>query len=256
MVMQEEDTAIITISNVTDEEKEVSPVETKNHSTKAVLNHNNDSNDHSHVGLVSLPRWVDQLRPTWGERLVLPEWEDLHQRRKEGWQGYDLCHSIGSPVRILDYYYNASTVTGVVYFSHRAESHRGYCHGGSMCSVMDDILGWTAFLLAPNHHHHHHHHHQQQQQPKPKSWHGYTAQVNVSLKKPIPIHSILLLQGSIVKREGPRKVFVKAQLVNPAISSTTSTEPQSNGHSSSSTSSRGDFLVHAIGEGLVLLHKE
>lgn len=193
--------------------------------------------------MVVLPHWVDQLRPTWGERLIRPEWEDSSLRREGGWLGQDLCHATDSPVRILDYYTTPSVVTGVVYFSPRAESHRGFCHGGSMCSVMDDILGWTAFLLAPQHRQQE----QQQQERRHNSWNGYTAQVNVSLKKPVPVHSVLLLQGSITKREGTRKVFVKAHLVNPDCNN-------SSNHNGSSTGSHG--AIHAIGEGLVLLHKE
>ena len=29
----------------------------------------------------------------WGERLVIPEWEDATYRSKNGWQGSDLVHS-------------------------------------------------------------------------------------------------------------------------------------------------------------------
>jgi hypothetical protein len=190
---------------------------------------------------IVLPHWVDQLRPTWGERLIRPEWEDSYLRREKGWLGQDLCHASDSPVRILDYYTTPSVVTGVVYFSPRAESHRGFCHGGSMCSVMDDILGWTAFLLAPQHRQP-----EQQQERRHNSWNGYTAQVNVSLKKPVPVHSVLLLQGSITKREGARKVYVKAHLVNPNCNNSS--------NNGSSTGSHG--AIHAVGEGLVLLHKE
>ena len=190
-----------------------------------------------------LPSWVETLRPTWGIRLDRPEWEDYNEnstasnyRRNSGWHGYDLCHHSLSPVRILDYYYhidmtNDVTMTGVVYFSPMAESHKGYCHGGSMCMIMDDIIGWTGFLATG----------------KVRPWSGYTVQVNTTLKKPIKVHSILLLQASIVQREGPRKVFVEAKLVDPSNTST-------NDHGTDVSPPL--FVTHATADGLVLLNKD
>lgn len=32
-------------------------------------------------------------------------------------------------------------LVGPAYFGPHAESHRGLCHGGSFCSVMDDAIG-------------------------------------------------------------------------------------------------------------------
>lgn len=32
-------------------------------------------------------------RSSWGERLVVPEWEDDAYRRANGWKGTDLVHS-------------------------------------------------------------------------------------------------------------------------------------------------------------------
>lgn len=245
----EETSSIIKISSSTDEGDTISlsivkttdsSIVTKEEESKRITTTAGWRSNDCSTSVVVLPLWVDRLRPTWGERLIRPEWEDRNLRREEGWLGEDLCHAVDAPVRILDYYITPSLVTGVVYFSPRAESHRGFCHGGSMCSVMDDILGWTAFLLAPQHLQ------QQEQQRRHNSWNGYTAQVNVSLKKPVPVHSVLLLQGSITKREGARKVFVKAHLIHPDCNHTSTTN--------SGTGSHG--TIHAIGEGLVLLHKE
>jgi hypothetical protein len=33
------------------------------------------------------------------------------------------------------------SLVGFVYFSKQAESHKGLCHGGSMCALMDDAIG-------------------------------------------------------------------------------------------------------------------
>ncbi len=194
----------------------------------------------------TLPVWAHQQhRDKWGERLVIHEWEgqnesgnptDVEQYREEnGWKGSDLVHSISSPVRILEYrvqYPSTSpnmgvdtTLTAVVYFTEKAESHRGYCHGGSMCSVMDDIIGWTAFCVTG----------------RCLAWTGYTVQVNTSLMKPIRVGQILKLCCTIEKVER-RKVFLKAKLVAP---DTSTDEDQNNDQD----------IVHATGEGLVILNR-
>ncbi|CAJ1968978.1 unnamed protein product, partial [Cylindrotheca closterium] len=128
----------------------------------------------------------------------LREWEDLNWRDANGWQGRDLCHNPqGVGVRILHYYYKASSkeMVGVVWFGPHAESHRGLCHGGAMTSLMDDFCGHLAFL------------HSTSGQP----WSGATVQVNVSLKKPVKVGSILRIIGRIDKHEG-RKIYVHATL--------------------------------------------
>ena len=37
---------------------------------------------------ISLPNWVNERRPTWGEKLAVPEWEqdDGTYRSKHGWK--------------------------------------------------------------------------------------------------------------------------------------------------------------------------
>ena len=91
-----------------------------------------------------------------------------------------------------------------------------------MCMIMDDVIGWTGFLATG----------------EVRPWTGFTAQVNTSLKRPIRVNSILMIQGKIVKREG-RKVFIEAKLVDPAC-----------------TTRDGEFTVHAAGDGLVILNRE
>merc|ERR1711862_509408 len=159
-------------------------------------------------------------------------------RKKHGWSGSDLIHDKNSPVRVIDYFVmygstnemventnNSRTtklggvntqLTGVVHFTTRAESHAGFCHGGSMTSVMDDVIGWSAFLTTGS----------------CKPWSGYTVQVNTNLKKPIPVDSILLVQGVIRKVDG-RKVTVMATISDPA---------------------NGD-IIHSSADGLVILNR-
>ena len=111
----------------------------------------------------SFPQWYNQLRPTWGEKIVVPEWEEEGNsyRAKNGWKGRDLIHDPSAAIYIPEYFVKygtetdglqrggkGTTLTGLVYFSERAESHPGYCHGGSMCSVMDDVIGWVGFMVT------------------------------------------------------------------------------------------------------------
>ncbi|KAG7347288.1 thioesterase-like superfamily protein [Nitzschia inconspicua] len=112
-----------------------------------------------------------------------------------------------------------TTLRGIVHFTTRAESHAGYCHGGSMTSVMDDVIGWTAFTVTGT----------------CLPWTGFTVQVNCSLQKPIPVGSYLMVQGTITKVER-RKVFVEASLVDPS-------QHQRNP------------VVHATGSGLVVMNR-
>lgn len=128
----------------------------------------------------------------------LREWEDLEWRDSNGWQGRDLCHNPeGLGVCVLHYYFDSiqRQMIGVVWFGPEAESHRGLCHGGAMTSLMDDFCGHLAFLNSKS------------------PWSGATVQVNVSLKKPVPVGSTLRIIGNIHETKG-RKIFVHATLDN------------------------------------------
>ena len=194
-------------------------------------NSNNNNND---IIFQDLPAWVDNLRDDWGVPLAVSEWDDIDSyRSKNGWHGRDLVHDRHAPVRILEYFVNygdgiprtnlskggiGTTLTGIAHFTKRAESHQGFCHGGSMCSLMDDIIGWVAFLTTGT----------------CRPWTGFTVQVNTSLKKPIRVDSFLLVKATIVKIER-RKVSVTAELIDPSEDKASNT--------------------HALGEGLVVLNK-
>mmetsp|Transcript_4442 Transcript_4442/g.5120 ORF Transcript_4442/g.5120 Transcript_4442/m.5120 type:complete len:221 (-) Transcript_4442:23-685(-) len=187
-----------------------------------------------------LPQWAEtSSRLDWGERLNILEWDgdsssnDMDDnseavskyRLSNGWKGSDLVHSETSPIRILEYrvqYYfsnvnimNRATLTGIAHFTKQAESHQGYCHGGSMCSVMDDIIGWTAFCASG----------------KCIPWSGFTVQVNTKLSNPIMVDSVLMITCSIEKIER-RKVWLRAVLTDPVCDK-----------------------IHAEGEGLAILNK-
>ena len=111
-------------------------------------------------------------------------------------------------------------LSGVVVFTSRAESHKGFCHGGSMCSVMDDIIGWTGFCASG----------------KCIPWSGYTVQVNCSLLKPIHVGKILRLD-CVIDRVERRKVYVSAVLHDPE------------------STSDNDSCIHAKGEGMVVVNR-
>lgn len=137
-------------------------------------------------------------------------------------------------------------LTGIVQFTHRAESHKGYCHGGSMCSVLDDVIGWCGFVVTG--------------QCLP--WSGYTVQINTTLQKPIAIGTTLLIRARVTNLER-RKVFISAELVDP----TPPPPPPSrllplpradaNVNENNNTDAAGQTaeVIHAIGEGLVILNK-
>lgn len=148
-------------------------------------------------------------------------------------QGRDLIHDFNAPVRIVQYFVNyghgegiqgfskggvGTTLCGLVHFTPRAESHAGFCHGGSMCSVFDDVVGWCAFLTTG----------------ECKPWSGFTVQINTSLKRPIATGSVLLVKAKITRIER-RKVYVEAILVEPSLD--------------------GEDVIHAKGDGLVVLNK-
>jgi len=111
-----------------------------------------------------------------------------------------------------------TTLTGVVHFTKRAESHQGYCHGGSMCSVLDDVIGWVGFLVTG----------------ECVPWSGFTVQVNSKLQRPVHVDSILLVQAKIINIE-QRKVSIEAVILDPK-------DDENN-------------AIHATGTGLVVINR-
>jgi acyl-coenzyme A thioesterase PaaI-like protein len=211
-----------------------------------------ESSHHSATASVSsshLPNWVQDRMPTWGEELEVLEWQDDNgaYRSKHGWQGKDLVHDKNAPVRVWNYFVQygpgiltssqewkesdlskeqgqkhcerggvGTVLTGIAHFTPRAESHAGFCHGGSMTSLLDDVIGWVSFLVTG--------------QCRP--WTGFTVQVNSSLKRPIPVDSVLLVTAKITAVER-RKVSVEASIIDP----------------------NDDDAVHAFGTGLVVMNR-
>ena len=117
-----------------------------------------------------------------------------------------MVHSVTSPVRILEYRVKykeggqGTELTGIVHFTKKAESHKGFCHGGSMCSIMDDGIGWIGFCVTG----------------ECRPWSGFTVQINTKLMKPVKVGQILMLRIKIDKVER-RKVYSSAELVDPCI---------------------------------------
>jgi acyl-coenzyme A thioesterase PaaI-like protein len=111
-----------------------------------------------------------------------------------------------------------TTLTGVVHFTKKAESHQGYCHGGSMCSVLDDVIGWVGFLVTG----------------ECVPWSGFTVQVNSKLQRPVHVDSILLVQAKIINIER-RKVSIEAVILDPK--------------------NEENNAIHATGTGLVVINR-
>jgi acyl-coenzyme A thioesterase PaaI-like protein len=166
-------------------------------------------------------------------------------RHKHGWHGRDFLHDrFTSAVYIRDYFvqYNTNNtynnnngrtagtgdggggpraqtqLYGIVSFTKHAESHCGYCHGGSMTAIMDDVIGWMGFCATGT----------------VRPWSGFTVQVNTCLKRPVKVNSVLLIHAQILKVER-RKVFVQATLSDPA--------------------NNNNVVVHAEGDGIVVLNR-
>ncbi len=195
-----------------------------------------------------IPEWVSTKEGSWGDVLQVDEWNEesdtvggssAHSyRQKHGWLGRDLIHDIHAPVRVMQYYVRygsepltgltrggvGTKLTGIVHFTRRAESHQGYCHGGAMTSVLDDVIGWAAFLVTG----------------ECRPWSGYTVQVNTSLQRPILVDSILIVQATIVHLLR-RKVSVEAKIFSP-------TGMNDEGCVDSDT-------IHATAEGLVVINR-
>lgn len=158
--------------------------------------------------------WFDVLKKSPNSHMLnIPEWRDEAWRSADGFAGKDFIHSPSAAVRIIDYIRlpasvidaeglleeNFPRLVGPAHFTPRAESHRGLCHGGSFCALMDDAIGWMGFCVSG----------------ECKPWSGYTVQVNTSLKKSVPVNSVLRLEAWVRKREGKRKFWINARLSDP-----------------------------------------
>mmetsp|Transcript_17453 Transcript_17453/g.25791 ORF Transcript_17453/g.25791 Transcript_17453/m.25791 type:complete len:391 (+) Transcript_17453:183-1355(+) len=179
---------------------------------------------------ICLPTWIETNRTAYGELIMLDEWIQPSYRSRKGWKGSDFIHHKDSPVRIIDYfvdYGNAengkerggvgTSLTGIVHFTNRTESHQGLCHGGSITAVLNDIVAWTAFMVTG----------------KCQPWSGFTTQINTSIHKPISLDSWMLVTGTISEVK-ERKVTVLVKLI----------DPKSNNN------------LHAEGDGFVILNKD
>ena len=176
-----------------------------------------------------LPAWFISLKsqPSFIETLYVREWQGDEKGWRNsdegGWLGNDYVHSSTAGVQVLEYQLHGPrgssssssssgsgsgtgsdncldyTLIGPALFTANAESHKGLCHGGSMCALMDDIVGWLGFCSTG----------------QLRAWEGFTVQIDTSLKKPVKVGSILRVEATISRREGLRKVYIQARLVDP-----------------------------------------
>ena len=127
-------------------------------------------------------------------------------------------------MRIIGYALTGSGVgtrlQGAALFTPNAESHKGLCHGGTMCAVMDDVIGWVGFCVSG----------------ACLPWSGFTVKVNTNLQAPVKVGSWLRVEGEITAVER-RKVHVRASLVAPAVDG----QPEE--------------VVHCVAEGLFVVKK-
>ena len=167
------------------------------------------------IAYPTLPLWYEVIKAQANVVVVddsVREYRDeMWRLRDGGFSGTDLMHSQSrAACRVLEYLLIPNELTnepesgprliGAAYFSEASEGHKGKCHGGSMCALCDDALGWIGFCAEGN---------------VPKPWSGYTVQVDVSLKKPVIVGSLLRIEAWIERREGPRKIWACCKLVDP-----------------------------------------
>ena len=81
-------------------------------------------------------------------------------------------------------------VEGKVLFHERHEGPPGHAHGGSIATVMDELMGCAAFM---------------------KGYMALAAHLELDYRKPVPLHTPMIGKTQIVK-EGNRSVHVKGQL--------------------------------------------
>lgn len=158
--------------------------------------------------------WFENLKQlSDSEVLEIKEWKDEEGRGSDGFLGRDFIHSKYAAVRILDYVKlpavkadvngfvteNFPRLIGPAHFTPRCESHRGLCHGGSYCALMDDAIGWMGFCVSG----------------ECKPWSGYTVQVNTSLKKSVKVDSVVKIEAWVKKRDGARKFWINARVSDP-----------------------------------------
>lgn len=173
------------------------------------------------------PAWFGALEEDGTlERVRLPEWDnDQAWRAANGFRGSDYAHGPDAAVHIAGYYLDGvaggvgSRLIGAVHFGTGAESHRGLCHGGTMCTVMDDVVGWTGFCSTGS----------------CLAWSGFTVQINTKLSVPVAVGHWLRVDGTVVSVER-RKVKIRARLTTPAADGR-------------------DEIVHCEADGLVVLKK-
>lgn len=170
-----------------------------------------------------LPDWFEAIKRS-SDDVILVDTGVHDVDRDEDWRlneggysGTDLIHSSSrAPCRVLEYCLLPSVsdsvttdsndihprLIGCAYFSEAAEGHKGLIHGGAMCALMDDCIGWMGFCSDLK--------------AGPRPWSGFTVQIDTTLKKPVKVGSLLQVEAWIEKREGPRKVWVGCRLVDPS----------------------------------------
>ncbi|ETW10138.1 hypothetical protein, variant 1 [Aphanomyces invadans] len=83
-----------------------------------------------------------------------------------------------------------STISSV-YFGRKLCGHEGIVHGGCISTVLDELFGWTMFWMTDDI--------------------GFTANLNVNFRKPLPVDTFGIVHTEFDKRER-RKVFMKSRL--------------------------------------------
>lgn len=164
-----------------------------------------------------LPDWYETIKQSQNALVVVEYRDEDRQINGDGLCTTNFMHSSSrAPCRVLEYCLlppESDTTTtesnhayprliGCAYFTEAAEGHKGLVHGGALCALMDDAIGWMGFCSDTK--------------AGPRPWSGFTVQVDTTLKKSVKVGSCLQLEAWVERREGPRKVWVGCRLVDPS----------------------------------------
>lgn len=134
---------------------------------------------------LDVPSWVNALE----------HHPSLRRLGKPSNLGMNWVHGAPEDRRLWIEYYadaHAKKMVGVAVFDDRAVGHPGYAHGGAIASVLDDILGTTAWLAGDK---------------------VFSANLSVDFRKHVPLRSFVRVDAQVNRVEG-RKVYAGCRLTS------------------------------------------
>ena len=91
-------------------------------------------------------------------------------------------------------------VESVVMFTPNSEQAKSWVHRGALCALMDDAANWAGFCVSG----------------VCDRFCGFTKHVDVSLKRPVRVGSVLKLIGETMEIKNRTDCHVKCKIIDPA----------------------------------------